>query len=86
LHVWFGRAMIVLGIANRGLGLQMAGGTGLDRARAYIGVAATAGALYGIALIWNVSSSKSVRDVVALPWKVGEKGEKRGGRYGDGDG
>jgi hypothetical protein len=69
-----------------GLGLQMAGDTGLDRARAYIDVAATVGALYGITLIWNVWSTKSVRDVVALPWKVGEKGEKRRGRYGDGDG
>jgi hypothetical protein len=86
LHVWFGRAIIVLGIVNGGLGLQMAGDTGLDRARAYVGVAATIGVLYGIVLIWNVWSTKSVRDVVALPWKVGEKGEKRGGRYGDGDG
>lgn len=70
----------MLGIVNGGLGLQMAGDTGLDRARAYIGVAATVGVLYGIALISNVWSTKSVGDVVALPEKgdAGEKSETKG--------
>lgn len=66
-HVWFGRSMIILGIINGGLGLQMAGDTHLDRTIAYIAIAAIVGALYGLALIWDVWRVKGVKNIIALP-------------------
>lgn len=62
----------------------MAGDTGLDRMKAYIGVTAAVGLSYGGAPIWSLWRSRSVSDVVALPrWE--EEGEKSEMRQGHGD-
>jgi hypothetical protein len=71
-HIWFGRAMIVLGILNGGLGLVL-GGDQHDPKRAvpYIVIAAVVGTVYLATIIWGLVKTGGRSERIA-----GSTGEK----------
>lgn len=60
VHVWYGRAVMILGIVNGGLGLQLAS-SGNAFKYAYIIVAAVVGAMYIGVVLLKARSNKSGR-------------------------
>src|ERR1700759_2363480 len=51
LHVWLGRALILLGIINGGIGLQLGRNTTAGQRGIYIGFTGVVAVAYGLALI-----------------------------------
>lgn len=52
VHVWYGRALMILGIINGGLGLQLAS-AGMPLRMAYIVLSAIIGVPYFLAVPWS---------------------------------
>ncbi len=53
LHIWYGRILIILGIINGGLGLQLAANWSVAQMLAYVIVVAVVALLYGgVLLLW----------------------------------
>jgi hypothetical protein len=51
-HVWLGRLLLILGIINGGLGLQLAANSTTGQKGIYIAFAAATGLAYAAALMW----------------------------------
>lgn len=57
IHIWYGRILMLLGVINGGLGLQLVGTSGSMRT-VYIAMASIFGAIYIIGVIINVITIK----------------------------
>lgn len=57
-HIWYGRSVMVLGIVNGGLGLQLAGTEGAMK-QAYIAMAAIFPVLYAAGVVYRLTKGKA---------------------------
>lgn len=75
IHIWYGRALIIIGIVNGGLGLQLAG-TPRHFCIAYIVVAALFALIYVSAFVFGLFRRRRSRMSGASPGTPGRSGAK----------
>ncbi|CAH0044379.1 unnamed protein product [Clonostachys solani] len=61
IHIWYGRALMVLGVVNGGLGLQLAGQTGGSWVISYSVIASTCFVAYLVSIIMSLNKQKRRR-------------------------
>ena len=78
IHIWYGRILIVLGIINGGLGVQLAANWTNGQMAVYVVVACIVGAAYFVVLgwwCWVKRREKKAGDMAEMG-EVGNGGEK----------